>query len=316
MILVAGIMADGLIELMCARLEDMNYKYMFLDELRYPGDFNATWTVSGNGAPGDPGGCRVRGYVEGPGGKVDLRDVTGIYARYVHHKGTRPPEGYNEREQEIMTAEYQASLMSLIDAMPCVVVNRVKASTSNDSKLYQEQLVSQYGFLTPRTLVTTSPQAAEAFYEDCNRKVIYKSVSSVRSIVRRLKDADLPRLDSVRNCPTQFQEWVEGVDIRVHVVGDETFATELVSEASDYRYASRSGDSLTAEAIDIPPDIAGACVGLAKDSGLMVAGIDLRRTPDGRYYCFEMNPSPGFLFYERATGQPISEAVANLLRNA
>jgi hypothetical protein len=29
-----------------------------------------------------------------------------------------------------------------------------------------------------------------------------------------------------------------------------------------------------------------------------------------------MNPSPGFLFYERATGQPISEAVANLLRAA
>ena len=48
--------------------------------------------------------------------------------------------------------------------------------------------------------------------------------------------------------------------------------------------------------------------------GLVLSGIDLRRTPAGDYYCFEVNPSPGFIFYERATGQPISEAVALLLR--
>jgi glutathione synthase/RimK-type ligase-like ATP-grasp enzyme len=164
--------------------------------------------------------------------------------------------------------------------------------------------------------VTTDADEARSFYEDCGKKVIYKSVSSVRSIVRRLADEDLPRLESVAHCPTQFQEWVEGVDIRVHTVGEEVFATELVSDASDYRYASRSGDSLTARAIEIPPEIASACVALAKSVGLMVSGIDLRRTPDDRYYCFEMNPSPGFLFYERATGQPISAAVAKLLKGA
>jgi glutathione synthase/RimK-type ligase-like ATP-grasp enzyme len=307
MILVAGIMADGMIELMCARLEYMGYDYFFLDELRFPGDFNASWSISNGG---------ITGYLEGPKGKVDLKDITGIYARYVQYRGAEKREGFGEREEEIITSEYQASLMYLFDAMPCVVVNRVKASTSNDSKLYQEALVSSFGFLTPRTLVTTNSEEAVDFYEACNKKTIYKSVSSVRSIVRRLEDADLPRLESVRNCPTQFQEWVEGVDIRVHTVGEQTFATELVSEASDYRYASRSGASLTAEAIEIPPEIAAACVGLTKSVGLVVAGIDLRRTPDGRYYCFEMNPSPGFLFYERATGQPISEAVANLLRAA
>jgi glutathione synthase/RimK-type ligase-like ATP-grasp enzyme len=307
MILVAGIMADGMIELMCARLEHMGYDYLFLDELRFPGDFHATWSICHNG---------IAGYIEGPDSRIDLNDITGIYARYVQHRGAPKREGFGEREEEIITAEYQASLMHLFDAMPCVVVNRVKASISNDSKLYQEFLVSSFGFLTPRTLVTTSPEEAVGFYEACNKKIIYKSVSSIRSIVRRLEDADLPRLKSVRNCPTQFQEWVEGVDIRVHTVGEEVFATELVSDASDYRYAARSGASLTAGAIEIPPEIASACVGLAKSVGLTVSGIDLRRTPNNDYYCFEMNPSPGFLFYERATGQPISEAVARLLRNA
>jgi D-alanine-D-alanine ligase-like ATP-grasp enzyme len=46
---------------------------------------------------------------------------------------------------------------------------------------------------------------------------------------------------------------------------------------------------------------------------LPVAGIDLRRTPQGEWYCFEVNPSPAFAYYEAATHQPIAEAIAGLL---
>ena len=42
MILVCGVLADGMIELMCARLNHMGYPYLFLDELRFPGEFNLT----------------------------------------------------------------------------------------------------------------------------------------------------------------------------------------------------------------------------------------------------------------------------------
>ena len=49
---------------------------------------------------------------------------------------------------------------------------------------------------------------------------------------------------------------------------------------------------------------------------LPLAGIDLRRTPQGEWYCFEVNPSPAFTYYEQITGQPISQAVALLLANA
>ena len=170
--------------------------------------------------------------------------------------------------------------------------------------------------MTPRTLVTTIPEEAAAFYKACGRKVIFKSLSSTRSIVRRMDKRDMARLDRLRNCPTQFQECVEGVDIRVHTVGDEVFATEIESEASDYRYAGRQGASLETRAIEIPPEISQACIGMARSLGLELAGIDLRRAPDGRWYCFEVNPSPGFIFYERSTGQPISEAVARRLRGA
>ena len=54
----------------------------------------------------------------------------------------------------------------------------------------------------------------------------------------------------------------------------------------------------------------------ARTLGLHFAGIDLRRAPDGRWFCFEVNPSPGFTYYEAHTGQPIADAVASYLAAA
>ena len=120
-----------------------------------------------------------------------------------------------------------------------LVVNRPSAWTSNISKPYQQQLIAAAGFHVPRTLVTNCPAEARAFYERCRQRVIYKSVSGHRSIVVRLTDADLDRLDEVKNCPTQFQEWIPGTDVRVHIIGRRVFATEISTEALDYRYAGR-----------------------------------------------------------------------------
>ena len=44
---------------------------------------------------------------------------------------------------------------------------------------------------TPRTLVTTNPEEVREFPEASGRRTIYKSLSSIRSIVNRLNDDDL-----------------------------------------------------------------------------------------------------------------------------
>ena len=53
--------------------------------------------------------------------------------------------------------------------------------------------------------------------------------------------------------------------------------------------------------------------GLAERLKLPLAGIDLRRTPEGRHVCFEVNPSPAFSFYERRAGLPIASSIARYL---
>ena len=305
MILICGLLADTMVELMCARLDDLGFEYLFFDERHYPGQCHLTWEIDSRG---------LSGRVETPGGGVDLDDLTGVYARYVEYRDDSRGDGLTPLERSLADAEFQSSVMALLDLLPCSVINRPRASTSNDSKVYQGALAVAAGLRTPRTLVTTDEAEAIAFYHDCGRKVIYKSLSSVRSIVSRLEEADFPRLAKLRNCPTQFQEVVEGVDIRVHTIGDEVFPAEILSDASDYRYARQKGASVEGRAVELPADVAESCLRMARGLGLELSGIDLRRTPEGLYYCFEANPSPGFIYFERLTGQPVSEAVARHLR--
>jgi glutathione synthase/RimK-type ligase-like ATP-grasp enzyme len=61
--------------------------------------------------------------------------------------------------------------------------------------------------------------------------------------------------------------------------------------------------------------VTAACLRLARALDLLIAGIDLKVTPDGEHYCFEINPSPGFSYYEHGSGQPISAALADLLHH-
>ena len=184
---------------------------------------------------------------------------------------------------------------------------------SNGSKPFQAQAVTRRGLLTPETLITSDPDLARAFVAEHGR-VIFKSLSGIRSIVREVGDEDLRRLDHIRWCPVQFQAYVEGRNVRVHTVGDEVFATGILTEATDYRYAHRQrGEDAVLEPVEISDDLAAQCLALARDLDLPFAGIDLKVTPDDRVYCFEVNPSPAYSYYESHTGQPISAALARYL---
>jgi RimK-like ATP-grasp domain len=258
-------------------------------------------------------GPTVRGTLRLGDDLVALEAITAVYAR-----------PYDVRQlPALKEAGPQAPLwwqgLALDDAMqawvevtPALVINRPSGMASNGSKPYQASLIQGAGLDVPDTLVTTDPAAALAFRER-HGTVIYKSTSGVRSIVSRLGPEHQDRLADIGNCPTQFQQYISGTDCRVHVVGDTVFAAEIISDVDDYRYAGRTGHLIDIRACTLEPELSERCCRLAAKLGLPVAGIDLRRTPEGRWYCFEVNPSPGFTFYQEATGQKIAEAVASLL---
>jgi hypothetical protein len=203
-------------------------------------------------------------------------------------------------------------LMSWAELTSALVINRPAAMAANSSKPYQAAWIQSLGLRIPDTLVTTDPAQALAFWRQ-HGNVIYKSVSGIRSIVSRLTPEHMSRLEDVSSCPTQFQQHVSGTDYRVHVVGEQLFACRIISEADDYRY---SAEPVRMEPCDLPPDLAASCRKLAAAMRLAVAGIDLRRTSEDEWFCFEVNSSPGFTYFQDKTGQRIAEAMARLLASA
>ncbi len=262
-------------------------------------------------------GATVGGYVCIDGTKLDLTQVGAAYLR--PHDGTRVS---SVRGRLPTAAEHRhavavdAAMLCWAGLTPAYVLNRPAAAASNGSKPYQLGRIADAGFAVPETIVTNDPGEVRAFI-DRHGDVIYKSVSGIRSRVRTVTSADAGRFGDVLACPTQFQRRVPGTDVRVHVVGAEVYATEVSCDADDYRYASEQGfPRARLAAAELPGDVAARCLRLATDLGLPVAGIDLRRAPDGSWYCFEVNPSPAFTYYQAATGQPMAAAVAALLAAA
>jgi hypothetical protein len=254
----------------------------------------------------------VDGFVGGAltcGGRhADLAKVRGVYLRPMDE--TELPEWQRaDAASRALCARWHRAVIHWCEITPARVVNRASAMASNASKPYQMEVIRGYGLAVPETLITNDPASVRAFIAEHGR-VIYKSASGVRSIVREMNPVDFERLDRVRDCPTMFQRLIDGTNVRVHVVGTRVFATEIDCDVVDYRYAGRDAASAHLRATTLSTSIEQRCVALASTLGLPFAGIDLMLGRDGRTYCFEVNPSPGFSYFQDATGQPIAEAVA------
>jgi glutathione synthase/RimK-type ligase-like ATP-grasp enzyme len=293
MILLWGLENDSPLNAVRDALDRLDQRYFFLNQ-RHVARTEVEFEAS----------REVKGRVRCGGGELRLEQVSACYLR---------PDDVRHLVDEVgLEHALQAddALLSWSEMTPAQVINRPSAMGSNSSKPYQLELIRQLGFLTPDTLVTNDSAELLKFWKR-HGQIIYKSVSGIRSIVSRFSEEQLPRLKNLSTCPTQFQQYITGVDYRVHVVGDAMFASQVCSSSDDYRYGPNEVLSC-----DIPEEIGQRSQSLAEALGLMVAGVDLRCTPAGDWYCFEVNPSPGFSFYDREEGAPIATAVARLLAAA
>jgi glutathione synthase/RimK-type ligase-like ATP-grasp enzyme len=249
----------------------------------------------------------VSGTIVSHGVEIPLERVGAVYARPLDLPA-RWSDGLARQRAEV----FHELFLEWLDATPALVLNRPLSMESNSSKPYQQQEIRAAGFAVPETLVTSDPDEARAFWASHGR-VIYKSVSGIRSIVRELDDVAARRLDRLRDLPVQLQAYVAGTDVRVHVVGGATFACEVASRAIDYRYAAREGLDADLSPTELPEQVREGCRALATRLGLPFCGVDLRRTPEGTWVCFEVNPMPAYSYFEIGSGLPIARAVVELL---
>ena len=303
MIVLSGLLADEPLRMLCGRLTVLGFPYVFLDDVVYPSDIETRqhWDADGS----------IRGWFRVAGGEaIDFAEVTGAYVRYSDYQSSKVLTEFSEHERQMIKAERAMAMSFAFDYLPsAVVVNRLRCMLSNDSKPYQLLVAQQHGFDTPRSIFTSFPETVRLFVDECAGKVIFKSMSGTRSVVRLLEPSDHERMELLRHCPVQFQEYIAGINTRVHVVGDQVFATRIHSPEVDYRYAKNRYETTR-----LPADVERRCIAVTRALGLAMSGIDLIES-DGRHYLLEINPSPAYSYFEKHAFQPISEALAHLLRS-
>jgi glutathione synthase/RimK-type ligase-like ATP-grasp enzyme len=303
MILLCGIPSEAPLAMVAQVLEAIGIEYRMLNQ-RAVASYAMAWQIDGG---------NIDGTLRLGDETLRLADIDAVYLRLMDDRLL--PELKDEPEASAKRRHARAfheALYRWLEMAPGRIVNRADPQGSNGSKPYQAQLIAPYGFRVPETLITNDPAAVLEFQRQ-HGALIYKSISGVRSIVHRLEEADMARLEHIRWCPVQFQALIPGTDVRVHVVDQDVHATEIVSDKLDYRYARRDGGTASLRAVELPTDIAARCVALTRGLGLAFAGIDLKFTPEWEVFCFEVNPCPAFSYYEANTDQPIAASVARHL---
>jgi RimK-like ATP-grasp domain len=305
MILIAGIPTESPVALAIEAAEESGIAFVVFDQRDH-----ASSSIKLNLDP-DLG---WRATLTTPTDTIDLNSISGTYVRLMDERFLPGADASNPDPRSL---RFHQLLHDWLNIAPGRVVSRPAAMLSNMSKTYQAGLIRRCGFEIPETLVTNCPQQALAFVARCkeaNDDVIYKSISGTRSIVQTFQDEDVKRLERIRWCPTQFQRKVRGRDVRVHVIGDQVFATAIQSDATDYRYAQRQEGApaeLSATVLSLATQQ--ACIELSTLLNLPFTGIDLRITPEGKTVCFEANPCPAYSYYEYHTGAPIARALVHWL---
>jgi len=272
--------------------------------------------------------------LESNGRVLDLAGLTSIWWR-------RPgwytfPDGMSAQEQEFASEETDHCLSGIWSALDCYWVSHPENIRRAGYKIEQLQRAVRLGFEAPRTVVTTSPDTARAFFDECDGEMVYKVLSdpflSARHLLRRnhpdpiriqavtttpITAATLPLLDSVRSVPCLFQQRIaKRCDLRVTVIGAEVFAVEVLLQEHEDDCAEHAGQDAASRyrAVRLSDELAARCVELTRSYGLNFGAIDLLRTDDGRDVFMEINPNGQFLhLQERLPELRMDEALAACL---
>jgi glutathione synthase/RimK-type ligase-like ATP-grasp enzyme len=306
MILITGIPSEPPAQLVTDAAEKANIPYLFFNQ-RNAHLYELSLKYEHN---------NFKGVLQIDGVDYDLFKITGMYIRmmdnYFLPEVRNKVFNYVGENQTNKSDIIHRQLLNWMEATSCRILNRPWDMLSNLSKPYQAQLISEAGFLIPPTCITNVPEKVLEFKKESS-EIIFKSISSIRSIVKELDTSRMKSLNRVRYLPTQFQKKLEGTNIRVHVVGDVLFATKIESSVVDYRYAGRENEECHLTCFELPPAIKKGCFKLSKILNLHLCGIDLFLTNKNEYYCFEVNPSPGYSYYQQSTGQDIATAIVKWL---
>ncbi|MDH7975195.1 hypothetical protein QH494_23675 [Sphingomonas sp. AR_OL41] len=203
-----------------------------------------------------------------------------------------------------------AGLSAFLESAPGRIANRPGGHTHNGSKPLHEYWLSQQGFDVPPAIASSARDALAAFAAE-HDGAICKSLCGVRGTARLVQPADFADFDP-RQGPVHLQRRIVGDDVRVHLIGTVAHGERIVSQGIDYRDRAVESDHMP---IDVPPALVARMAESAAVMGMAFTGWDFKIDRDGRWWCLEVNPMPGYDGYDRRSDGAITRTLVRWLRD-
>jgi glutathione synthase/RimK-type ligase-like ATP-grasp enzyme len=193
--------------------------------------------------------------------------------------------------------------------------------------MLQLNIAKEVGFNIPNTLITNNSESIKRFLQsNLNKRAVVKLIHHHRidigdSIYNFFcKEVDkkvLKKLSYVNVTPILIQSKVPILaEIRITIVGDKIFATQLKSKGDTYSdIHSIDEHNLLIKDLDLDKLISNKCMMIMEKLGLIISSIDLAVDIHNNVYFFEINPVGDWYWMENKTGSPITQTVCDLLKH-
>ena len=199
---------------------------------------------------------------------------------------------------------------SWLETIPGCVINRPGHWADNSTKPLHEALLAKQGFRVPTSITSSDGTRLRAFASA--GPAVVKAVSGARVDCRHVDPDEFIDFDTDRG-PVHLQRFVAGFDVRAHVVANTVHSERIVCETVDYRIAN---DRCSYDEFIMPPHLQENVVVAASKMGLIFSGWDFKVTPDGEFWCLEVNPMPGYNSYDSRLGGRITNSLIAVLQAA
>ncbi len=187
------------------------------------------------------------------------------------------------------------------------------------NKFYSMKILAEGGLPVPTSTYTLSTRETERFAEDLGYPVVIKLISGYggKGIMKADQESGLsPIIDTLTLFEQDIclQEYVEnpGEDIRIVVIGDETYSYKRVGGEEEWRSNISAGGSR--EEYDAPEDMREIAVQAARLCGFDFCGVDIMVSEDGEYQIGEINNSPGVAGVEDVLGVDLADRVMEFVK--
>lgn len=220
-------------------------------------------------------------------------------------------------DEQLYKEQWMSFVRNLLIFEDVIWVNNPEKTYKAENKIVQLKYAKKIGFNIPYTIITnTTPELQKEKYVVKSLDTAFFRIDGKEGFVysniigkEKLQKANLDW------APVIIQDYIyPKIDIRVTVVGNDVFATNITIKGRgidiDWRKVK---DDVEFKTVSLPIDVKNKCIKLVKALGLKFGAIDLLKTEEGDYIFLEINPTGEWAWLVHTTGQPIPQSIADAL---